>query len=252
MMYETLLEEIGLSKSEVAAYFALLEIGSSTTGPIIKKAQIASGKAYLVLDRLITKGLVTYSIKSGVKSYQAKDPSRLLEYMKDKESELRDKVSELEKIVPVLKSRYDEQKYKPMVEVYEGTKAFKTFHEWLLGITASGECVNIMGIPRVALEKFNAYFLDWNRRRVARGVRMRIIYNSDCRNYGREREKMKLTEVRYMKPELQTPAWLDIYRDYVVTMDAHSTPVCFLIKNKESAESYMQYFEMVWKQSAKT
>ena len=31
-MYEGLLTEIGLTKSEIAVYFALLEIGSSTTG----------------------------------------------------------------------------------------------------------------------------------------------------------------------------------------------------------------------------
>ena len=47
---------------------------------------------------------------------------------------------------------------------------------------------------------------------------------------------MKLTEVRYMKPELETPAWIDIFKDYVVTINVHGTPVCFLIKNKESAE----------------
>ena len=50
-MYEDLLAEIGLTKSEIAIYFSLLEIGSSTTGPIIKKAGIASGKAYLILDK---------------------------------------------------------------------------------------------------------------------------------------------------------------------------------------------------------
>ena len=53
---EELLAEIGLTKSEIAVYFALLEIGSSTTGPIIKEAGIASGKAYLILDKLLEKG----------------------------------------------------------------------------------------------------------------------------------------------------------------------------------------------------
>ncbi len=70
LMYEELLTEIGLTKSEIAVYFALLELGSSTTGPIIKKANIASGKAYLILDKLAQKGLVTYSIKSKTKNYQ--------------------------------------------------------------------------------------------------------------------------------------------------------------------------------------
>ena len=82
-MYEELLVDIGLTKSEIAVYLALLDIGSSTTGPIIKKAQIASGKAYLVLDRLIQKGLATYTIKGSIKYFQAKDPDRLLVYLRE-------------------------------------------------------------------------------------------------------------------------------------------------------------------------
>ena len=76
---------------------------------------------------------------------------------------------------------------------------------------------------------------------------MRIIYNHDCREFGRIREKMKLTEVRYMKQELETPAWIDIFNDYVVTINVHDIPICFLIKNKESANSYKKYFNILWK-----
>jgi len=60
---------------------------------------------------------------------------------------------------------------------------------------------------------------------------------------------MKLTEVRYMKQELETPAWIDIFKNYVVTINVHGIPVCFLIKNQEAAESYKKYFEIIWKQA---
>jgi len=50
-MYEELLTEIGLTKSEIAVYFALLELGSSTTGPIIKKAEICQGNILLFLSK---------------------------------------------------------------------------------------------------------------------------------------------------------------------------------------------------------
>ena len=42
---------------------------------------------------------------------------------------------------------------------------------------------------------------------------------------------------------------IDIFRDYVVTINVHGTPVCFLIKNKESADSYKKYFQLLWKQA---
>ena len=121
-MYEELLTDIGLTKSEIAVYFALLDLGSSTTGPIIKKANIASGKAYLILDKLILKGLVTYAIKSGKKYYQAKDPEKLITYVKEEESKLEEKKERLKEIIPNLKKKYEEHKYKPKAEIYEGEK----------------------------------------------------------------------------------------------------------------------------------
>ena len=234
-MYEELLTEIGLTKSEIAVYFALLEIGSSTTGPIIKKAGIASGKAYLILDKLVLKGLVTYSVKAGTKYYHAKDPERLLDYLKEKEDDLKKKELQLKQVIPQLRAQYEEQKYKPMAEVYEGVKGFKTFYEWILKELKRGDTIDILGVPREANEKFQAYLMEWNKKRIKLGIKMRILYNHDCRDFGKKRKIMKLTKVKYMNQNLETPAWIDIFKDYVVTINVHGTPVCFLIKNKESA-----------------
>ena len=250
-MYEDLLSEIGMTKSEIAVYLALLELGSSTTGSIIKKAGIASGKAYIVLDKLILKGIVTYSIKAGTKHYYAKDPERLLDYIKEREDELKQKEGKLRKIIPALKIKYNEGTQKPITEIYEGIKGLKTFYYWALREMKRGDYIYAMGVPKEANEKHESFFLNWNKKRIQAGVKLRIIYNHDSRQFGKKRERMRLTEVRYLKPELETPAWVDIFNDYVVTMNVHGTPICFLIKNKESADSYKKYFNIIWKQSMK-
>jgi sugar-specific transcriptional regulator TrmB len=250
-MHEELLAELGFTKSEISVYFALLELGSTTTGPIIKKAGIAAGKAYIVLDRLVLKGLVTYSISAGTKHYQAKDPEQLLSYVREKEKELKEKEAELQKIIPTLKAQFEEKKYKPLAEVYEGVKGFKTLLDWELKEAKPGGCIHIMGVPRQANERFEAFLMEWNTRRMDKGVRMKIIYNHDCREFGIKRKKMKLTEVRYLKKAFETPVWIDIIEDYVITKNVHGTPICFLIRDKKSAETYKNYFEMVWKQSEK-
>ncbi|MBD3354957.1 hypothetical protein GF361_03150 [Candidatus Woesearchaeota archaeon] len=250
-MYEDVLSEIGLTKSEIAVYFALLEIGSSTTGPIIKKAKIASGKAYLILDKLIEKGLVTYAIKSGVKYYQAKDPERLLDYLKEKEIQLKKKEKQLETVIPKLKSQYKEIAYKPVAEVFEGVKGFKTLLEEELKQLKRGDTINLTGVPKTALEKFQGYLLYWNKKRIKAGIKMKIIYNHDCKRLARKRDKMPLTEVKYMKESLETPAWTAVFKDYVTIKNVQATPVCFLIKNKETADSYKKYFNMLWKIATK-
>lgn len=250
-MHEELLSEIGLTRSEISVYLALLDLGSSTTGPIIKKSGIASGKAYLILDKLIMKGLVTHITRSGVRYYQSKDPERLMDYMKEKENELKKKEESLRSLIPLLKQKYNQKKYENKSEIYEGVKGFKTFHEIALREMKENDFFLAMGVPRELLEKHDSYLINWNKRRVNLGIRMKILYNHDCRDFGKKRERMKLTEVRYMKPEMETPAWIDIFKDYVATVNVHGIPICFLIKNTETADSYRKYFDIIWKQTAK-
>ena len=250
-MDTTILRTIGLTTNEIKIYITLLKIGLSTAYELSKKTDIYRVHVYDKLEQLMEKGLVTHVIKSGTKYYQAKDPEQLLDYMDEKEKSLIKKKEKLKKIIPVLKAQYEEKKYKPIAEVYEGVKGFKTFYEWTLKELEKGETIHIMGVPKEANKKFEGYLVEWNKKRIQKGIKMKIIYNHDCKEFGIKREKMKFTEVRYMKQEFETPAWIDIFKDYVVTINVHGTPVCFLIKNKESADSYKKHFEILWKQSKK-
>ena len=87
-METELLQKIGMNKSEVKVYLKLLELGSSTTGPIMHHAKVSSSKIYGVLQRLIEKGLVSFIIKSKTRYYHASSPEALLDYVHEKENEV--------------------------------------------------------------------------------------------------------------------------------------------------------------------
>ena len=53
-MNSKLLEEAGLTEGESKVYLALLELGTTKTGPLIKKARVSSSKVYKILDRVLT------------------------------------------------------------------------------------------------------------------------------------------------------------------------------------------------------
>ena len=65
------LREAGLTEGEIKVYLALLELGSSTTGPIVDKSGISRSIIYQILEKLMEKGLVSFitkektSIRSG-------------------------------------------------------------------------------------------------------------------------------------------------------------------------------------------
>ena len=77
MVNKALLQQIGLTSGESEVYLALLEIGSTSTGKIIRQSKVHASKVYPILDRLIDKGLVSF-IKQGKKKIYAsnKKPRR--------------------------------------------------------------------------------------------------------------------------------------------------------------------------------
>ena len=70
-MDTTLLEELGLTKNESKVYLALLELGSTAAGPLIKKIGMHRAAVYDIIDLLTGKGLVSYVIKANRKYFEA-------------------------------------------------------------------------------------------------------------------------------------------------------------------------------------
>ena len=60
----SILEDIGLTNAEIKVYLALLELGSSTAGPILEKSKLQNSVVHMTLNKLIDKGFVTF-IKEG-------------------------------------------------------------------------------------------------------------------------------------------------------------------------------------------
>jgi len=120
-----ILEDFGLSEAEAKVYLALLEIGSTLAGPIIKKTCLHRGTTYQILQRLIDKGLVSFVIKSGKRYFEATHPNRFLEILKEKEEKIQE-------ILPSLIQKKQLSKEKQEVNVYSGYNGIKTVCENML------------------------------------------------------------------------------------------------------------------------
>ncbi len=248
-MYEEIMRKIGLTNSEIAVYSALVKLGSSTTGPIVKEANISSGKIYEILDKLIGRGLVSYIIKSGKKYFQTTEPSRFKEYLDLQQRDLEDIKKNLDGMIQYFEQRLKQPEEVQTAEIFEGIEGFKTFSEFCLKVLTKDMDFCILGVSKEVNEIFGAYLLDWQKRRAKKEVSLRVMYNEDARTYGKKREKIKNTLVRYLPKNMTTPALIEIFGSYVATLIVAPKPIIFLIKSKEAANSYLQYFNLVWKQA---
>jgi sugar-specific transcriptional regulator TrmB len=142
-MYEEFLEGTGLTRNEAAVYLTLLQIGKSKASKIIKDSKVSSGKIYETLEKLSTKELVKSIIENGVKHFIANKPESLLDYLKQKEIELRDKEQNLEKILPQLQNL---RKINENPEEVSLVKGFRGITPMVYSALEKGSAVKVMGV----------------------------------------------------------------------------------------------------------
>jgi len=126
-MDNQIFEDLGFSKGETSVYLTLLELQESSIGNINKKSKITPSKTYVILDKLIAKGLVSYNLKGKVKYFQALNPDKLVDLIEKREKELAKKKEEIKKIIPRLQEKKKEKKQYSMI--YEGYNGLETLYD---------------------------------------------------------------------------------------------------------------------------
>src|SRR3989344_591071 len=238
MQAQHALKEWGLNDKEINIFLATLELGQSKVNDIAKKANILRETTYFVLNGLIGKGLVSYVIKSGVKHFEAADPSKLLSILKDKEEKINLAMPELEALQKI-------QTEKPNVELYEGKEGLKTILDDIIKTKK----------PMWAYANYKIFellqyaFPRFVKRRVEHKIKARIIQEK-IKPLIRltEINKKEYREMRFSPVVFKSNVF--IYGDNIAMINvAKEQPIGVIIKDKIIADTQRQVFEMLWKLS---
>lgn len=240
------LKSIGFTSGEEKVYIALLKLGSSTTGPIAKEANVSRSKLYEILEKLSKKGIVSHYKKNNVSYFQAAHPSRIVHYLQEKEKNIKEQKIEFEKKIPFFEQFLNQPKIQQEAEVFEGMEGIKNVRELALKNMKEGDTVLYFGNPASGHEYVLGYWDDWNKRRIKKKITAKIIYNPDAKEYGERRKKQKYTEVRYLPKKGNTPAWIEIYGNTIALVMKQKTPMSIVIHNELVAESFKTYFDILW------
>ncbi|MFA5176424.1 MAG: helix-turn-helix domain-containing protein [Candidatus Nanoarchaeia archaeon] len=237
------LEELGLTKNEISIYLFLLKNGETTTGLIIKETGISNSRVYESLNSLISKGLVSYNIQKDGKHFQASDPKIFIE----KEEERKKKIQSL---IPELANLKNLKKSGTTTAVYEDFEGFKTAFRRIIEDCPNNEEIFIIGFSEQLYkeESLRLFLKNMNLKSAQKKQKLKILLDSAVKdNLGKDREKEKYTEVKYMPKGYISPSAIDIFEDYVYIFLWEEKPFVFMIKNQRIAESFKQYFQFLWK-----
>lgn len=243
----SILEEIGLTKSEIKVYIALIDLGSSTIGPIIKKSGVASSKIYELLNKLLEKGLVTTHTESGTKYFKAVNPHRLRDYLEEKEKELKEKEKELNKFIPSLLLKFNEKTQETEVEVFKGYRGIETvFKDMIRELKKGDEFLVIGGGDKPSGNKRTKLFFEKiHKERAKKKITLKIIFSKARKDFYKQMSISPYTQAKYLK--YGTPSTVNIYKDTTILLVMSPVPAAIRIRNNLITDSYKKYFEEMWR-----
>lgn len=245
-MIQSVLKRIGLTEGEIKVYLSLLELGETTTGPLIKKSGISGSKIYEVLDRLGQKGLVSQIIKDKAKNFTAASPERILDYLEERKQEIGKEQEEIHKIMPELILR-QKRKEGNSVKVYTGFEGAKTAYEDAITNLSKGDEILGWGLSEQP-ESWEIYFNKREKFRDDKGVIHKSIINEKYRSLYSVRKKFPNTNIKFFPKELEMPTTVEIWQNkvalFIITKE---NPITIVIESKAAAESFRKYFNIMWK-----
>lgn len=244
MDYKNLLGA-GLTEGESKVYLALLELGSSTTGPIVKKSGVAGSIIYQLLERLIEKGLVSFIIKNKTKYYQAGDPHKIIEFIDSRERLLEDQKKKFEDLMPSLLQLKNDVPIN-QATMFLGFRGTTTAHEHVYLKLKKGDEYYGLGIPSKQPDKYEIYWQKDHLKRIKTGIKCKLLFNKGTdKKIIVNRNSLKLCEAREMKTPMTTPAHFLIYHDTVMILLLESDTAIEMV-NQQIADSFKEYFLSFW------
>ncbi|MEN9626376.1 MAG: hypothetical protein RL557_704 [archaeon] len=248
-----LLNEIGLTRGEIKVYFALLENGTSTTGPIITVSKVARSKVYEILERLKEKGLVSEIIKNNTRYFQALSPHKLFNYLSAKERALREQKISFKKILPQLLAKQKIKQSEHQTRVYHGFEGIKTLSvEMVNGLKKRDEYLGFAFPPEAYRHKQILILLDkFHTLRAQKGGRAKILcQKKDVINAQKLKNQGSLL-YEYRATSYPFPPSISIFKDTVATFIWSEVPRVFTIRSKDNAEAYRKFFYSLWEKAHK-
>ncbi len=236
-MDEKILSEIGLSNSEIKVYISLLELGETTSGPIIEKTQLQSSVVHRAIKQLLEKGLISYLIRGKDKHYKPTNPHTLVNYIENKKKKVQD-------ILPELLAKQKVSTGKNSVEMFEGKRAIFTLLNDLIRDAEKNEDYFSFSLVEPHKDKeIIDFYQTYNLRRREKNLKVKVLVNNRVKSIYEKNypiELLKKANVRYS--DFHFPQGIIIFRNQLILLDWQDNPHAVKITNQKTASQFKEFF----------
>lgn len=233
------LKQIGLTDNEIKVYTALLKIGSSTVSNIAEHSGLYRPYVYDTLGRLQEKGLVSFVSKDNRKFFKAAHPFHLIEIQKEK-------LLELNKILPKLEGYMKIPKEETKVELYSGKKVVRVVQKDVLKtlLENGGESL-VIGVDEKRFMKADPIIMKQFFNQLKKHKLKERVLVREGDNYLPAHSET--TAYKFLPKEFFDPTSTFIYNDKVAIIIFGEPLHGLIIESKILSNTYRKQFNLLWK-----
>ncbi len=243
-LWQSVLEQIGLSEKEALIYLTLLEQGEMGLTPLAEKAGLKRGIVYELTKRLADKKLVTLIESKARMTAQAQSPENLLEVAEQKTLTASQAQKQLQTVLDDIKTRQLERELKPVIKYNVGLAALRDVFVDML--KAKTKQVHFMGIAQYH-PKIMDELLQFVDERAAKGIKTTAITIPTPYNQDATADKKLLINRKFLsESEYDSPIAINTY-DNKVTFSNHKRSSGITIEDADIASAMRQIIDMLHK-----
>lgn len=234
------LELLNLSSNEAKVYLALLQIGQTSAGDIIKKTNLHRSVVYETLDKLIDRKFAFKLTRKKIAHFQALAPERILQDIESQQDLAKS-------LLPTLKKMAG--KKMPEITIYEGVEEYRRF--WLDSVKkipiggwdyVAGSIGNLWSQHMGSSVK--QYFRIAQKRKI--GWKL-IVFDKDDFNdtflikypeFGRK--------ARFIDRDIPKEGNFNIFGDDILVLHSATEPMIIEIKNPSLVRVFRHLFDYLW------
>lgn len=235
------LESLGLTRNESVVYITLLELGKAHIAQISEKTRMHRRTIYDCLERLEDRGLVSFVMEGKTRMFIPINPQKLKEIAEEKEEKI-------ESILPKLLEALNKSKIKTEVSVHKGKEGLRNVMDDLIK-SKSTKWYSLTSAGKGS-EALPFYIPEFHKKRIKAKIELNIIFNKNKLSLERSKElrNLNLTKVRFIDTTYLVPISIWLYINKIAFM-LWESETAILIENKETADSFKNYFKLIWNQS---
>ncbi len=240
--------ELGFSDIEAQVYIKALNPDNTISG-IAEQIKVERATVYSAIKKLESNGLVVKRKTPYSRGIEVEPPSKVLTKLKKKASETMNLSSDFEQVLPDLMSSFHatDRRYQKVM-FYETKEDFISVFDKILEETDEGglffgdahSFINFVGVD---------YEKDWIRRRVDRGLSIRILVSySPLLADIKKSDKPELRETKFLPKGFAFKSSFQVY-GYKTILWNPVIPRVTIIDDPIYARMFKQIFEMLWQTS---